>query len=106
MLDYDRRRVPRVGPIYAVCRIAGLRPVWIETRRTRRGWHVRVYFRDALTPAELVAFQAACGSDPRREALNLMRVLAMRRRENVGEFWSARWNLLYEKKIPARASER
>lgn len=89
-----------MAPIWAVCRIAGLRPLWIESRRTRKGWHLRIRFRERYSESELVAFQACCGSDARREALNLMRVLAVRRSEGrIGPFWTARVNLLYGEKI-------
>lgn len=98
-LDMDRRAIPRLRPLWAVCRIVGLRPMWIETRRTRHGWHVRIKLHDRLEPAELVAFQACCGSDSRREALNLMRVLAIRRNQITDPFWLKRWNLLYADKL-------
>lgn len=98
-LDFDRRRVPRLRPIWSVCRIVGLRPIWIESRRTRRGWHVVIQLNDRLQPAELVALQAVLRSDPRRETLNLCRVLGMRRSPVVSAFWRSRWNLLYERKL-------
>ena len=98
-LDFDRRRIPRLRPIFSVCRIAGLSPMWIESRRTRRGWHLRIYFRESFSPAELVAIQACCGSDSRREALNLMRILAIRRGQITDRFWLTRWNLLYAEKL-------
>jgi hypothetical protein len=97
-LDFDRISVPLLQPIFAVCHIVGVRPMWIESRRTARGWHIRIMFRDRFEPAELVAFQAACGSDPRREALNLMRVLCIRRC-GASPFWRKRWNLLYSEKL-------
>src|SRR5687767_1128599 len=31
LLDFDFRRIPRVRPLFAVCRVVGLRPVWIRT---------------------------------------------------------------------------
>lgn len=98
-LDFDRRRTPRLRPIWSVCRIVGLRPLWIEHRRTRRGWHVIVQLNDRLQPAELVALQAVMRSDPRRETLNLCRVLGMRRSPIRSAFWRKRWNLLYERKL-------
>lgn len=100
-LDYDRRAIPRLRPIWAVCRIIGVRPLWVESKRTRHGWHVRVCFRNRFTAAELVAFQACCGSDPRREALNLMRVFNMRRSGVRSKFWIDRWNLLFSGKLDA-----
>lgn len=95
-IDVDTIRAPALRPYYAVCRIVGVRPLWIAYERTRRGWHVVIQFgsRDRFTPAELVAFQACCGSDIRRESLNLMRVCAIRR-GRLPAFWRKRWNLLF-----------
>lgn len=98
LLDFDFRRVPRLGPMWAVCRIVGLRPRSIRTDRTRRGWHVIVELNERLQAAELVALQAVLGSDNRRECLNLMRVIGMRKHP-VSPFWRRRWNLLFERKI-------
>jgi hypothetical protein len=97
-LDFDSVGIPLLRPIFAVCRIVGVRPLWIESRRTARGWHLRIRFHNRFEPAELVAFQAACGSDPRRESLNLMRVLNIRR-HGAAPFWRKRWNLLYSEKL-------
>jgi hypothetical protein len=98
MLDYDFRRVPRVRPLWAVCRIVGVRPLTIRTDRTRRGWHVLIVLAERLCPAEIVALQAIMGSDDRREALNLMRVIAIRKRPPA-PFWRDRWNILFERKL-------
>jgi len=98
-LDFDLGAVvPRLHPIWRLCRLVGLRPVWIESFRTRKGWHVWIRLRERLTPAERVAFQACAGSDPRREELNLMRVVAIRRND-PGPYWRERWNLLFERKL-------
>lgn len=97
-LDVDSRRCPRVRSVWAVCRIINVRPTSIRFDRTRHGWHVLCRFRESLTPAELVAFQACAGSDLRREALNLMRARAIRTHAITG-FWARRWNILYAHKI-------
>lgn len=98
MLDFDFRRVPRVRPIWSVFRVVGLRPAWIRTDRTRRGWHVVIGLRENLQPAETVALQAILGSDDRREGLNLMRVIAIRKNPPPA-FWKNRWNLLFSSKL-------
>ena len=98
-LDFDRRAIPRLRPILAVCRLVGLRPVWVRMDRTTHGWHVIVRFRDRLLRSEIVAFQACCKSDYRREALNLMRVIAIRRSPVTDPFWLKRRNLLYHGKL-------
>ena len=71
----------------------------VADRRTRRGWHVAITLRDALEPAEIVALQSCLGSDRRREALNLMRVIGLRRTHGIDSFWFERWNLLYREKL-------
>lgn len=104
MLDLDRPRVPRFASIYAICRIVGITPRVIRTDRTRRGWHVLIWIRESLTPAETIALQILFGSDNRREALNLMRAIAIRQHD-PGPFWRDRWNLLYESKLPCQISK-
>jgi hypothetical protein len=103
MLDFDFRRVPRVRPLWSVLRVVGLRPTWIRTDRTRRGWHVIIGLTSRLQPAETVALQAILGSDDRREALNLMRVIAIRKNPPAA-FWKNRWNLLFSSKLQDRQS--
>lgn len=67
-------------------------------QRTRHGWHVLIKLREKLQPAEIVALQSIMGSDGRRETLNLMRALHMRKNK-VGRFWGKRWNILFGGKL-------
>lgn len=68
--------------------------------RTRRGWHVLIKLRERLLPSELVALQSCLGSDGRREALNLMRALAIRKEcDGVTPYWKKRWNILFSGKL-------
>lgn len=101
MLDRDESRIPRLAPILAVCRLIGLKPVWIRHERSAggKGWHVVIRLTRPLQPAETVAVQACMGSDPRREALNCMRVIAIRQNRITNRFWLKRWNLLYAAKL-------
>jgi hypothetical protein len=80
--------------VAALLRLLALRPIWMQYRRTARGWHVVVKVRERLTLIETVAVQAVLGSDPYREAFNVARA---RRRPN--SFWSARANLLFGDKL-------
>lgn len=100
MLDFDQDDAPELYRFIATAHVLHVRIMWIEYFKSRRGWHVRVCFdrRTTWTAAELVAYQAACGSDFRRERLNLMRVRAIRTRK-LGSFWQARWNLLFSRKL-------
>lgn len=98
LCDFDFRHGPSLRPFWAVCRIVGLRIKRIRLDRTARGWHTVLYIQESLTPSETVALQAILGSDDRREALNLMRVIAIRQRD-PGGFWRDRWNLLFSEKL-------
>jgi hypothetical protein len=98
LCDYDFRRVPRLRPMFAVLRTIGLRPAWVRTDRTRRGWHVIIRLTRALLPAETVAVQTLLGSDSRRESLNLMRAMSVARNK-PSKFWRGRWNLLFSYKL-------
>ena len=97
-IDVDQHRPPSVSQISAVARIVGLRIVWTLYRRTLRGWHVVIAMRDRLTPGETIALQACLGSDRRRETLNLMRAVSIRR-GSISGFWSTRYNILYARKL-------
>lgn len=60
-----------------------------------RGVHLRITLdRAPMSPFEVVALQAILGSDPVREAYNLVRVRAMMKK-GLPAFWCDRWNVLY-----------
>ncbi len=99
LLDFDHVRVPRLDRVWKVCRIIGVRPATVLVERTARGWHLTIALSVPLTRGELVAFQALCESDWKREALNLMRVISIRRLPVADPFWRQRWNLLYVEKL-------
>lgn len=96
-IDVDSHAVPRLRKVWTVLRMCDLRPRSIECHRTRRGWHLLIVLTRTLLPSERVALQAVLGSDPWREALNLMRVLSIRK-AGAPDFWINRWNLLYRSK--------
>lgn len=96
LLDFDRKRSPRLRPVFFVLRLCSLRSVFICDERSRRGWHRTIRLSCRMEPAALVALQSICGSDGRREALNLMRVLAL---PGLEKYERERWNLLYERKL-------
>lgn len=102
-VDCDYRRVPRLRPMWAVCRIVNLRPRAIRTDRTRRGWHVIIEFSRAFTREQLLALQCVfCGflkGDFNREALNCMRVFAIADDPTIANYWKRRWNILFDGKL-------
>lgn len=95
--DYDEPTAPHLRPMYVVARLCGLVPKWVEYYRTRRGWHVTIQWSRKLEPLAIVALQAVLGSDPRRESLNLMRVLNKADIKHGGK--QNKWNLLYSRKL-------
>ena len=98
LLDFDTiRPLPRMISILARLRVIGLHAVWISYRRSRHGWHIEIRVNAKLKPSEQVAAQAVLGSDLRRESMNLRRAISLRL--NPSNFWSKRWNILYEKKL-------
>ena len=42
--------------------------------KSGKGWHIRVRFEQDVTPMERIAFQAALGSDRKRELLSILRI--------------------------------
>lgn len=85
-------------PIAAAIHQLGLKVSALRYDRTRKGWHVIVFLKEALEPAETVLCQFSCGSDSRRETLNSMRVLGMRK-HGASKFWRDRFNILYSEKL-------
>ena len=63
-------------------------------RSQRGGIHVMIRTRNRIAPERMVAMQACLGSDPIREAINLVRVAGLTR---APKFWRGRWNVLYER---------
>lgn len=95
-LDFDHA-VPRTlaGQLGAwVAPLWRRRVLWRRYDRTRHGWHVVIALSGTITPLECVAMQAVLGSDPRREAYNVVRARAVARGD-VPAFWRTRWNVLY-----------
>lgn len=92
-LDYDGKiPVDFNARCRTVARLLRVRLVACSMERTRRGWHVVVRCSGRLSPVGTVAVQAILGSDPLREAHNLMRA---RKLGSVPKFWRKRWNVLY-----------
>ncbi len=91
--ELDRR-------IFNVANMSQIKLERLAIHATRRGHHVIVNAewpdKKEMAPAETVALQLLLGSDPKREALNLMRA------HNLGDapdFWRDRWNVLYSEKL-------
>lgn len=99
MLDFDSPKFATpLTVIYTFLRNLRLGCRWIRFDRTLRGWHAIIKMRKRLRPAEIIAAQAALGSDKKREEMNLARVIAMR--ENPPPpFWRDRFNILFSEKI-------
>ena len=97
--DFDRTKAPSLPKLWRVLRTTGILPKSVRYDRTNHGWHVIVeIWGERIPSAERVALQACMGSDPKRETLNLMRVINIRK-YGASPFWQARWNLLFRKKL-------
>lgn len=93
LCDYDSGEwAPPVGFIGRIAKMINARPVWLRYDRTRRGWHLIIKWNRRFTPREIVAIQCVLGSDRKREAYNLARVLS-------GKARNYRWNLLFDYKL-------
>lgn len=93
--DYDGR-IPAVliARVAFVCRVHRCRVVLIETRRTRRGYHVVITVAQRVSFARVILMQALLGSDWKRELFNSRRAMAWR---DVPAFWRNRANVLYDR---------
>ena len=104
-LDIDEpQSVERVTQLNnQVYRIASMIHVTLELKAvhtTKNGFHavVNAEWPDMkeLTPAETVCLQLLLGSDPKREAFNLLRAHTL---GDAPAFWQDRWNVLYYEKL-------
>lgn len=90
--DFDGPLPPRIQErVQMLCRLWQWPIEAIRLDRTRRGWHVVVAVRKRIAAPYIVAAQAIIGSDPMREAFNLMRVRKLRSCKTKYP-----WNVLYE----------
>jgi sporulation-control protein spo0M len=72
-----RKRLRRIEwVLYRAEELLQVRIEVIERKRSRKGLHVIAEVMGKMHPAEIVAIQAAAGSDPIRELLNLHRIRA------------------------------
>ena len=97
LLDFDRKRTPRLMETFSLLRMCGLHATSIRDDRTRKGWHRTILLRETLPEFALVAIQSNLGSDRRREGLNIMRLV--RTRNRLSPFQRRRWNILYSAKL-------
>lgn len=94
-VDAGQKLLP-VATYSALLRRAGKRMAYLRQSRSRsgKGWHIVLHVVPSCrTPMEVVALQAALGSDPFRECCNVLRV------NNLGKvprYWRTRWNVFYK----------
>lgn len=75
-----------------------INPQSITYSPTARGWHIIIHVAERLSPSEIIAIQAALGSDLKRELMNLQRYFGFRGKK-IPKFWQDRWNLLFSRKV-------
>lgn len=96
LCDYDRpARPPALDRIMGIGRMISAKPRTVELARTRRGWHMAVWWDRTFEPAQIIALQLLLGSDPNREALNLSRELC----GIHSEAQQRGWNILFQTKV-------
>lgn len=97
-LDIDRaRQPPTLSRWVALLDRAGKRLRWVSYTRSPsgKGWHVEMLVSPRpKTRMEVVALQAVLGSDPAREAYNIVRA-GLADTKQVPAYWRQRWNVLY-----------
>lgn len=74
-----------VSRIYSIVDLLGLSVENYVIHESNSGYHIRITVLDELSDLELVIIQLLMGSDPKREALNYLRV-----RDN-----EPNWNILH-----------
>jgi hypothetical protein len=77
-LDFDRAKVNWrlvAKRILFADHLLRLRPEYVVIHRTNHGYHMRLIIRKRLKPEHVIALQACFGSDPKREILNLERLM-------------------------------
>lgn len=97
-IDVDGKRRPSLRVLVARLARAGVRVSALVERPSPsgRGWHRWLNVQEKLTPTEIVALQAICGSDVLREAYCFQRARAVQA-QAVRFWWRTRWNVLYKK---------
>jgi len=99
-LDYDVVRLPMmIGKVGWLARLMRWRVTGLTYARTRRGWHVEIWIGQRICPRIQVAAQAILGSDPAREAFNLVRARKLRRMDGWVRRGGFSWNVLYREKL-------
>lgn len=66
----------------------------VSIDRTRRGYHVVILVARRVSAHRVVAIQAILGSDPQREAFNLVRASGLHKIPPDQRGW---WNVLYKR---------
>lgn len=94
-LDVDEGHPPDLQVVSQLLERAGYRiEGWTQQHSPGgTGWHVLIEVSPRPhTAMEVVALQAICGSDPWREAVNVLRARAF---PKAPKFMRDRWNVLY-----------
>jgi hypothetical protein len=93
-IDIDSRELERAvfQRLDVICAVLTLHRKALCVTRTRHGWHVIVQVSETIHPQGIVAIQAICGSDWRRETYTLQKA---RRLHAVDAYWRDRFNTTY-----------
>ena len=96
-LDIDRPKIPEkqlAERLMSLHRFLQFTNPQIVKRRTKHGWHIRIYFQteQKLDNVDIVFFQLFLGSDGNREMFNFLRVKS----------GCKHWNVLFSGKVDAK----
>lgn len=87
---------PVIDRVEIILKTIGIKGYIYNSRSTTNGAHFDVELNHKITPIETVCLQALCGSDWKREANNLRRVLSGVTKTKWGR---ERFNVLYDRKL-------
>jgi hypothetical protein len=88
-IEHMRRLLARAG--YSIFKR------WKRRSGSKKGWHVYVMVDRPVPAMEMVALQAALGSDRYREACNVQRVRTIEvMSPDLRAYWEPRWNVFYD----------
>lgn len=76
--------------IELVLKLCDLHVFEYDLRKTKRGWHYRIYLKEHLHDMDIVCLQAIMNSDYKRECFNFNR---------VKKGYPKNWNVLFNEKI-------
>ena len=89
-LDFYTKENTFINRIELVLKLCDIRVNEYDLRRTKKGWHYRIYLKEYLHDMDLLCLQALMGSAYMREYFNFKR---------IRKGYPKNWNVLFNEKI-------